>query len=51
MKTFNYSGYLQTIKENDILCSCRWGTVHADAWIEGKTLCKHIRKVIGENIR
>lgn len=58
-KTFEVLGYTQTIKYlideetrieaiQDILCTCRYGTVHADAWVTSKRLCKHIKKLVTE---
>jgi hypothetical protein len=46
-------GYDQNIKTIngkiiDITCTCQWGSLYPNAWKEGDTLCKHIKKIIKE---
>ena len=48
---FEIGGYMQTVHEEegkitDISCTCKHGSVHRDAWMEGKKVCKHIRQVL-----
>lgn len=45
MKFYNIGGYNQAIGD-DASCDCMWGTIHRDAWKEGKKICKHLSEAI-----
>ena len=34
--------------KGNLLCTCKWGSLHPDAWIKGEIICKHIRQYIKE---
>ena len=51
MGAYKKGGYMQITKEFkgeivDVTCTCKWSTIHPDAWEKGTNLCKHIKEVI-----
>ena len=59
IKTFAIGNYIQIMKYfiheetvfvaiQDLTCCCRYGSIHADAWIKAKGLCHHIKKLVIE---
>ena len=34
--------------DGNILCTCVFGSLHLKNYIEGKTVCHHIKKVLNE---
>lgn len=47
---FEIDGYEQIVYRSDsiedVSCTCRWGTIHRDAWVKGTKICKHIMAIL-----
>jgi len=54
VKHFELGGYTQEIRVDidvikDVSCSCRWGTIHREAWKKGEKICKHAKEALKAN--
>ena len=45
-KTFEIGGYVQIVNKGNITCNCRWTTFNPKAYIEGKSVCRHIKELL-----
>jgi hypothetical protein len=43
-----YEQIVETIKGKIVnaLCTCKYGSLHPEAFKEGMTLCKHLKKIL-----
>lgn len=51
LKTYKINNYSQILKIRkdkimDVICTCRWSTLHANHYKEGKQVCKHIKECL-----
>jgi len=53
IRTKEVGGYEQGVRYednfnsiDDAWCTCRWGTIHRDAWRRGEKICHHLKEAI-----
>ena len=45
-KEFTFGDHLQRQTDRGFYCDCEYGSIHHDAWEEGKGLCWHLKLVL-----
>lgn len=43
---YEVGGYDQKVTDEEITCTCKWGTLHPSHYKEGEKVCKHIKEII-----
>ena len=46
MKVFKTGGYMQLVQNNNISCTCRWGTMRCLNYQNGDKICKHVIELL-----